>query len=332
MVAEAGYMLAVGLAFGAAWGVTRTCCRPDSLLHFVDLPNERSLHVRPTPRTGGVGVMAGVLLGGGLALLAGHGSMGLVLALAGAVLLAVVGLADDRLDLSARVRLLVHLGVAAGFVVISDAGGGVEAWRVLPLVLGLVWMTNLYNFMDGSDGLAGGMAVWGFVAYAVAAGGHGDGTLAAVCASIAAAAAGFLCFNFPPARIFMGDSGSVPLGFLAGALGCVGVMGNRWPAWFPVLVFSPFIVDASVTLARRALRGERVWQAHRTHYYQRLVQMGYGHRGVAVRAYGLMAACGGSALLVMDRGVALQCFVITMWTFVYMVVGFRIDRAWRRSG
>lgn len=330
MLSDALAVLAPVLAFAAAWGVTRHCCRPDAWLHFVDRPNERSLHVRPTPRTGGVGVMAGTLAGGSLVVWAGQGPDDPALALAGALLLALVGLVDDRLNLSARVRLAVQLAAAGGFVAVS--GTGVAAWALLPLVLSLVWMTNLYNFMDGSDGLAGGMAVWGFVAYAAAAFGHGDLTLAALCASVAAAAAGFLFFNFPPARIFMGDSGSVPLGFLAGALGWMGIVAGRWPVWFPVLVFSPFIMDASITLTRRALRGERVWQAHRTHYYQRLVQMGYGHRGVALRAYGLMAACGGSALAVMDRGVALQCFVITMWAFLYMFVGFRIDRAWRRFG
>jgi UDP-N-acetylmuramyl pentapeptide phosphotransferase/UDP-N-acetylglucosamine-1-phosphate transferase len=100
-----------------------------------------------------------------------------------------------------------------------------------------------------------------------------------VCAGVAAAAAGFLCFNFHPARIFMGDVGSVPLGFTAGALGLVGWRSGAWPLWFPLLVFAPFILDATVTLLRRALRGEKVWQAHRSHYYQRMVQMGLGHRG-----------------------------------------------------
>jgi UDP-N-acetylmuramyl pentapeptide phosphotransferase/UDP-N-acetylglucosamine-1-phosphate transferase len=92
------------------------------------------------------------------------------------------------------------------------------------------------------------------------------------------AAAVFLKANFHPARIFLGDVGSVPLGFLAGALGALGVYRDLVPVWFPFVVFAPFFVDATVTLLRRMLRGERFWQAHREHYYQRLVQMGWGHR------------------------------------------------------
>jgi UDP-N-acetylmuramyl pentapeptide phosphotransferase/UDP-N-acetylglucosamine-1-phosphate transferase len=175
------------------------------------------------------------------------------------------------------------------------------------------------------------MAVIGFGTLALAAGVHGDVGLAALCASIAAAAAGFLCFNFPPARIFMGDSGSVPLGLLAASLGLVGVEGAVWPLWFPLLVFSPFIVDATVTLVRRALRGERVWQAHRSHYYQRMVRMGFGHRGTALLSYFLMAGCGFSGTAILDAGLSLRYLVITMWLFLYIFLGFRIDLAWRRS-
>ena len=154
--------------------------------------------------------------------------------------------------------------------------------------------------------------------------------LAAVCAGVAAAAAGFLCFNFHPARIFMGDVGSVPLGFTAGALGLVGWRSGAWPLWFPLLVFAPFILDATVTLLRRALRGEKVWQAHRSHYYQRMVQMGLGHRGTALRAYGLMAGCGAAALAGLRMGFSLQCAIITMCITAHLIVGYRIDRAWRR--
>jgi UDP-N-acetylmuramyl pentapeptide phosphotransferase/UDP-N-acetylglucosamine-1-phosphate transferase len=191
-------------------------------------------------------------------------------------------------------------------------------------------MGNLYYFMDGSDGLAGGMAVFGFGAFAWAAAMGGEAGLAVLCAGVAAAAAGFLCFNFHPARIFMGDVGSVPLGFLAGALGVAGWRAGAWPLWFPLLVFAPFILDATATLLRRALRGEKVWQAHRTHYYQRMVQMGLGHRGTALRAYGLMAGCGAAAVVALTAGFSLQCIIITMCITVHFFVAYRIDRAWRR--
>jgi len=164
-------------------------------------------------------------------------------------------------------------------------------------VLGIAWLTNLYNFMDGSDGLAGGMTVIGFAAYAVAAAWAEEPELATTCLCIAAAAAAFLVFNFPPARIFLGDVGSIPIGFLAGALGVVGWNDEAWPLWFPLVVFAPFVADATTTLARRLVRRERVWQAHRDHYYQRMVRSGLGHRGTALIAYGLMVVCAAGALL-----------------------------------
>lgn len=316
------------LAFAVAWGVTWLCCRPGSWLHFLDHPNARSLHARPTPRTGGVGVITGVVAGGLTSAVSGGLDRSVGAALVGALLLAALGLVDDRRSVSARVRLLAQLLVAGGFLVMT---GPTSGWLAGGLFLvGLVWMANLYNFMDGSDGLAGGMAVFGFSAFAVAAGLAGEAPLAWVCAGIAAAAAGFLCFNFHPARIFMGDVGSVPLGFLAGALGLVGCEAGAWPSWFPLLVFSPFIVDATVTLLQRARRGERVWQAHRTHYYQRMVQMGLGHRGTALLAYGLMLGVALSALGILRVGFSLQCGIITIWLFIYLILGFLIDRAWRR--
>ncbi len=185
-------------AFAVAWGVTWLCCRPGSWLYFLDHPNARSLHVRPTPRTGGVGVMAGVAAAALVLIVWGHAGKALLAALGGAFVLAGLGLADDRAGLSALLRLLAQVLVAGGFLALAGLAGGAMG---LLLLLGLVWMGNLYNFMDGSDGLAGGMAVFGFGAFAWAASVGGEPALAAVCGGIATAAAGFLCFNFQPARI-----------------------------------------------------------------------------------------------------------------------------------
>lgn len=316
------------LAFGMAIGVTWFCCRPGSWLHFLDHPNERSLHSQSIPRTGGVGVMTGLLAGWLYLFAQGQVPPGGLAALGGAMALAALGLLDDRRGLSARIRLLAQLAAAGAFLGLS--GALAEGVQVVVVLLALVWMANLYNFMDGSDGLAGGMALFGFGAYAAAAASAGQPGLAMCCGCVAAAAAGFLCFNFHPARIFMGDVGSVPLGFLAGTLGVVGARQEVWPLWFPVLVFSPFIVDATVTLLRRAWRGEKVWQAHRSHYYQRLVQLGVGHRGTALRAYGLMILAGASAVLALDAGFLLRCGIFIMWVVVYALSGYLIDRAWRR--
>lgn len=320
--------LAVPMAWLAAWLTTRACCHPASRLYFLDHPNDRSLHSQPIPRTGGVGVMVGSLVGVGLAAASGWLPANVLLAFGGAGVLALLGLLDDRHTLPARLRFLVQVLVAGGFL--YGAGFSLDWVMGALLLLSLVWLANLYNFMDGSDGLAGGMALFGFSAYAVAAYLGGRFGLALASAAVAAGAAGFLLFNFHPARIFMGDVGSVPLGFLAGSLGLVGWGGGAWPLWFPVLVFAPFVLDATVTLLKRALRGEKVWQAHRSHYYQRMVRMGIGHRGTALRAYGLMLGTGGSAVLILPSGFSLQCITLTIWAIIFLAVGVWVDRRWRR--
>jgi UDP-N-acetylmuramyl pentapeptide phosphotransferase/UDP-N-acetylglucosamine-1-phosphate transferase len=165
---------------------------------------------------------------------------------------------------------------------------------MLGATIAVVAMTNFFNFMDGANGLAGGMAVAGFATYAIAAWDVAPG-LAATATALAAAAAGFLSFNLS-GRIFMGDGGSVPLGFLAATLGLEGWRRGLWPAWFPPLAFAPFVVDASLTLARRVLRRDRFWEAHREHYYQRLVRSGWSHARLAAWGYVLMLACAAAAL------------------------------------
>lgn len=252
----------------------------------LDHPNERSLHDRPTPRTGGIAIVCGSLAGA-LVSKAWEPSLWLGLAIAG------VSLADDVRGLPVRWRMVAHLAAATAAVWTAP---DVPAWLWPFLVFGIAWMTNLYNFMDGADGLAGGMAVFGFGSYAAAAVLAGNVGLASASLCIAASALGFLLFNFPPARIFMGDVGSIFLGFLAGGLGVHGWRSGAWPSWFPVVVFAPFVVDATVTLARRALRRERVWEAHRGHFYQRLILSGWTHRGTAIAEYVLMACCSAAAL------------------------------------
>src|SRR3954469_23187915 len=255
----------------------------------LDQPNERSLHERPVPRTGGIAVLAGA------AISLAFGATALWLPLSLAVMLAVLSFADDIRSLPTGVRFAAHLVFAA--LVTWYLMSPMHPAELALLALGVAWITNLYNFMDGSDGLAGGMALIGFGAYAFAAWQAGNAPLALVSVVLAAAAAAFLVHNFHPARVFLGDVGAIPLGFLAGALGIVGWRDDVWPLWFPLLAFAPFIGDATLTLIRRLLRAERVWQAHRDHYYQRLVRMGLGHRGTAYLAYAAMLLCAASALV-----------------------------------
>lgn len=289
----------------------------------LDEPNQRSLHQRPVPRTGGVGILVAAAVG---TVSAG----GPWLASGCAFALAAVSAFDDLFDLPILFRLLAHILAA----LVLWAAGGLPAlsWPVtLATIVAVVWMTNLYNFMDGADGLAGGMALIGFGAYALAALKGGDVQIAVFCACTAAGAAGFLLFNFHPARIFMGDVGSIPTGFLAASLGLEGIQRGLWPFWFPLLVFSPFIVDASATLLRRTLRGERVWQAHRQHHYQIMVRSGLGHRTTALIWYALMVLAAVSALtalFVVSRDVWL---VLWFWVIVYIVLGYVVSTRCRRE-
>lgn len=287
----------------------------------LDNPNERSLHVVPVPRTGGLAIAAGVFAAA-MWIAAGPG---LLVPAAG---IALVSAYDDRRSLPASVRLLAHLVAAGAFLYFSDPSIGVGIFAVLWLAI--AWITNLYNFMDGADGLAGGMAVIGFGAYGVAASIAGGGDFAAIAWAIAAAAAGFLAFNFPPARMFMGDVGSIPLGFLAAAMGIAGWEKRFWPLWFPLVVFAPFIVDASVTLFRRLSRGERVWEAHRQHYYQRLILSGWTHRRTALAEYAVMLGCAVMALVAAKQPLVGQALVICGLALGFIAMMWMVDRRWKR--
>lgn len=289
-----------------------------------DIPNDRSLHTRPTPRVGGWGIVPVTVI----AMLSLTRSMWLAALLAAA--LAAVSQIDDRRGLPARVRFGAHVATVAVLIVANPAPA---PWIALSAVgFLMVWLVNLYNFMDGSDGLAGGMALFGFGGYAVAAlsGPVPQIDLGIASAAIAGAAAGFLLFNFHPARIFLGDSGSIPLGFLAGALGYWGWLKGTWPVWFPALVFGPFIADASVTLLRRLARGEKFWQAHREHYYQRMVQMGAGHARTAIVWYVLMLAGVALANLALAWPTGVQWAAVAGWAVVVAVAGLLVDASWRR--
>jgi UDP-N-acetylmuramyl pentapeptide phosphotransferase/UDP-N-acetylglucosamine-1-phosphate transferase len=197
-------------------------------------------------------------------------------------------------------------------------------------MLAIGWMTNLYNFMDGADGLAAGMAVVGFGTYALGAWTAGDTGFVLVNLSVAGAAAAFLVVNFPPARMFMGDAGSIPLGFLAAVLGLTGWELGLWPLWFPPVVFAPFVLDASVTLVRRALRGEKLWQAHRSHYYQRQVLLGWSHRQLAMFEYGLMMATALAALIAQRAEPLTQATILGALAVAYMGIGLSVDLHWRK--
>ena len=339
LVAPAAAVLTLGIS---AW-LTRRLCNPRLRFQVLDVPNERSLHVRPTPRTGGIAILASAFAGGTLVALRVAGSEPLPWLLAAALPVATIGFLDDWRGVGVAPRFLVHL-VAAGLLV---WGGGLTASRgLLPgadipatsliggalAFLFVVWMVNLFNFMDGMDGFAGGMSLIGFGSLAVLAASAGHAALAGVSLVVAAAAGGFLCYNFPPARIFMGDTGSSTLGLLAAAFTLWGAREGAFPFWVGILVFSPFIADASVTLMRRLLRGERVWRPHRTHYYQRLVQAGWGHGRTVIAEYGLMLACALAAVLATRLGTAAQWLLVAVWITGYGILMAGVASVERQAG
>lgn len=319
------------LAFAVAALLTRSFAHPGSRLHILDHPNERSLHSCPTPRAGGVAIVIGIFGGLALSVLLRIGAQDKVLWLGAlAVGIALVSYLDDRQHVPVLYRLSAHLA-AGGLLVLGGLdirsvpfpgfGDNMTGWfAATAAVLFVVWMTNLYNFMDGMDGFAGGMAVFGFATFALLGWLSGSEAFFTINTIIAAASAGFLIFNFPPAKIFMGDTGSSTLGFLAAGIALWADRDGIFPLWVSVLVFSPFIVDATVTLLRRMLRGERVWKAHKTHYYQRLVQLGWGHRRTVLAEYALMAACAASALWMVNKSPSIQYMAIGVWAVIYMVL------------
>jgi UDP-GlcNAc:undecaprenyl-phosphate/decaprenyl-phosphate GlcNAc-1-phosphate transferase len=289
----------------------------------LDRPNDRSLHDRPVPRTGGLALLAGIAAG---LLVADLHPLWLPMTLA--LLLAALSFLDDLYTIGSTWRLAGHL--AAACMLVWYLLSPMHALEMVVLILAVAWITNLYNFMDGSDGLAGGMAVFGFGTYALAAWLGEEAAIAVLAASVAAAAGAFLLYNFHPARIFLGDVGSIPLGFLAGALGLLGWRNDVWPLWFPLLVFGPFVGDATLTLVKRTVRGERVWRAHREHYYQRMVRMGIGHRTTACLEYAAMGFCAAAALYGRDQAPIIQAAVFCAASLVLAGGALWVDARWAR--
>lgn len=265
---------------------------------WMDLPGHRSNHTRPTPRGGGVGMLAALLL----AALLLPVPMALRLALAGSLLLVgLLGLLDDYRSLQPHGKLLGQVLAVAPLAIVASSGLSVllpfegMAARIGAAAIaaaGLLFLVNAWNFMDGIDGIAAlSAAVLGLVAL-----GAGSGALAWFGLALAAACAGFLPWNLPRARLFMGDTGSHGLGLAVGALLLLGLptAGEALPVavWALLAAILPFAIDVLATLLRRALDGERLASAHRRHLYQLAVRKGYSHARVALAYAGLGAALG----------------------------------------
>lgn len=257
---------------------------------ILDIPNERSSHTIPTPRGGGFGFVVVFYIGLVVLWLTHQIDARLALALCGGVPLAYVGHLDDKHGLSARWRFGVQLLVAIwgvawlGGVPVFDWGCG--QWPVpvigsILAVIATVWLINLYNFMDGIDGIAGleGIFVLGTAGVVMA---YVGSPLAGVAGLLVAGLAGFLVWNWPPAKIFMGDIGSGFIGYIIALLLFSSNNAHTLPIPFWIIVLALFMFDAFYTLMARLLRKEKVYEAHREHAYQRLVQKGFKHWQVTV--------------------------------------------------
>ena len=347
-------IFAAVVAFVSAWWITRSLCSPKSFLSVFAHPNDRTLHSAPTPQTGGLAIVASVVLSlivaaGLLAMtepskavfpkgVMASGSVWIVLSM---LLIFAVSFIDDCIGLPATLRLgvqavsalIIIVGVGLTLSSIPIPGGptiqlGLAAIPVSACLL--IWMANLYNFMDGMDGFAGGMTFVGF-GFLTYFGWQAHFPVMFIIATfVAMGALGFLVHNFPPARIFMGDAGSITVGFLAGTLMILGVRDGIFDLWVPIMIFSPFIVDATVTLVQRAFHRKRIWEAHREHYYQRVVLSGWSHRRTVVAEYGLMVLCGGLAILYHHSTEKWRLVILGTWLVMFLVLKRLVKRLERQ--
>jgi len=286
-------------------------------LRSLDVPNARSSHTQPTPRMGGLGIVAAfvIILPMLWVMLIGASANWLLamkfgFALVSYVIIAGVGLVDDlrRIGPLAKyagqlVAALIALWSGVTFLYLNIPFAGV--WMVsgvVGAVLTIIWLTgfsNFFNFMDGIDGLAGGVGVIYSLALAAVSFGTGHRLIGAGCLMLAAACLGFVAHNFPPAKIFMGDVGSLFIGYVLAAFATVTANSGERPVPFlaVLLILGTFLYDTIFTLIRRARRGEKLWEAHRTHLYQRLVIAGQSHRRVTLTYFGLSLLLGTGGVL-----------------------------------
>jgi Fuc2NAc and GlcNAc transferase len=305
----------------------------------LDTPNARSSHSKPLPRGGGLSIALTFLPALLVLWLRGVLSSEITAAIVGGgVLIAGVGLADDLWSLPIWVRALTHLAAASWAIsrlgrvgpLLPGSFIGIWGWAgPLVAVIGLVWMINLYNFMDGIDALGGLEAVTAGSLGSVLLSQHGRPDLAQVALLLAFASAGFLVWNWPPAKIFMGDVGSGFLGFVFGVLIIAGAKGQPPLVWPWLILMGAFVVDATITLIRRLIRGDRWYAAHRSHAYQRASRLWHSHTKVTV-SIGLLnlvwlfpLAWWAAASPALALPLAFAAFLPLVWVALYLRAGER---------
>ncbi|MFI8394897.1 glycosyltransferase family 4 protein [Pseudomonas sp. NPDC078863] len=278
--------------FILSWGLTFVLRRYALAKSLMDIPNERSSHAVPTPRGGGVAIVVAFILALPPLYSSGLLDLNLFCALLGSgLLVALIGFADDHGHIAARWRLLGHFVAAVwalywmgGIAPVSMFGMEFQlgwAGSVLAAIY-LVWMLNLYNFMDGIDGIASAQAIFVCLAGGLVSLIAGNQSVLWVSLFLSSAVAGFLLWNFPPARIFMGDAGSGFLGVVLGIFSLYAAWGNSALLWSWLILLAVFTVDSTVTLLRRLVQGEKIYQAHRSHAYQYAARHFSSHKVVTL--------------------------------------------------
>lgn len=313
-------------AFCFSYLLTGVILRFSLWRRLLDIPNDRSSHSIPKPRLGGVAITLSFFLTSATLLIVGYkpfaSSTMLVGAFGGGALIALAGLIDDLHGLGAKFKLIVQFGAAG----IAVASGIVLHEMRIPLIgalsfgplaapVTLLWIVaiiNFYNFIDGIDGLAAGIGMIASAFLYVMAGMTGALGIQNLYAILAGSLFGFLRFNFPPSRIFMGDMGSTFIGFTFAVLSVVGE-GFGVPAFVTILLLAGVVGDAALTLLRRALRGEKILSPHRTHYYQRLTSLGLSHKQVTLLEYLVAVLLGVSALLAFHQEWTFVTFLSVVW-------------------
>jgi len=261
--------------------------------HVFDLPNDRSSHSKPTPRGGGIAVIVAITIVWGVGFITSDETLGHDLPiLLAALLLATLGFIDDLRDLPALPRLLAQVcAVGIGIWAISAEGGLFSSMLPVPIDLAMtgfiwLWFVNIFNFMDGIDGLTGvemvsiGIGLSGLSAIGIA-----SAEVLPHAVAITAVALGFLVWNWDPAKIFMGDVGSVPIGFLIAWMLITAANGSGANIETTIIVLllpAYYLADASITLGCRLVRRENVFKGHRQHFYQKAVIRGLSHKTVCL--------------------------------------------------
>lgn len=295
--------------------------------NILDVPNERASHTRPTPRGGGLVIVLTAVISWLVYLLivgAGRSGVQILAYLVGAGAVAFISWRDDLQSIPYWLRFAVHSGAALlalafiGYwhdIKLPVAGSFEIGWLGLPLTfLWVVGLTNAYNFMDGIDGLAGGQAVIAALSWAVVGWQYQQLFIVALSIFLAASSLGFLSHNWPPARIFMGDVGSAFLGYTFAVLPLLMAPVQNGLPVAAMLFFWLFVFDTGFTLLRRLRSGEKVFTAHRSHLYQRLVIAGYSHRPVTVLylSLALLNAVLGLWWVALDAGHGLIVLILAL--------------------